>query len=1037
MLDVGGYVKCTYTLGVGVNDRLPGVCVECFASAYMVSLRTIDRIRSEIRRGFVTTEARPYNDRSNEYAKSVVFAKLLVTQAASRGYYLDRRQIAAMSVPNTPAALACFAWMDDHFDMVADASPNCTHLELEPITLAEVHDEYITDMYHFKETILSLSAFCVMWKTCFQHVKIREFKQVTGKCQTCAVLTLARKTHKDRMDREHLKLLHLAHRSAYMNERLSYYTKRQQAEAQPRKYLSIITDGMQQRHNVLPWWGNIDSTSDNLPQHLQGVLAHGRFMNVYRTYHNVQLGANAQIHSCLLALEKIMRDEGRIPDTVFIQIDGGPENISKSVLALCELLVARGVTKKIVLARLMVGHTHEDIDSKFALIWRRIRSAFALTMSHYKSQVEGALHTNGLTSEVIDLFAIPDYDKLLRPLVDKNFGRYAKRVSSNDWSVLEFTFQGIDDVKQLNHFPLGVKTTYRPYTADRVLRIVKDTAAPLCMTVDQLGPITPFPPEDKAKGLPEGMCILTEFPDSLPVAEEFVVGSHQLLHNVTHKMLHKFSSDASKSIHDEWRHFRDHIAPQSDSVHEYIANVPLHIPLRAELFESRLRLEDVIASRIVELHKEWGDRSRKSIPLDYVQTSARKKQRGDPALLHPSMIVDGPPGETYSVPVYCAEPHHRRRKGAPAVAPDDVVEPSSPAVAETTSGAILVSRVAAIAEDNDSAGESHDSSSSDGATDSDAVDDDGLVMCHTPRALPHNYGNPLGFIGWKFKVIPKYAHKADYAAKCSDGVITAVVRPPGAGDDYEKLLFKCYNYTTMSEEPPSHSDAWVYVPCTQFLSSSEPRRMMKWVREKRNTEHPHTEKKQNWEYTLAPPDGLYDKLERSNMLSDEDMNAGTRTRRQRQEAKLARCRARNSRRSAVVIPGPPPSPEEEDVVSSASDNSINESEGQRQLIPPPSRPNTNATILQQHEQFKRDVHDRVRARAEKTRSEAAARGGEYHSNMTYTACGTNPRVLVRNQIPLKSIKASTLRDDPKHILLSDLSSSEDSDDNSCDNNDEF
>jgi hypothetical protein len=53
----------------------------------------------------------------------------------------------------------------------------------------------------------------------------------------------------------------------------------------------------------------------------------------------------------------------------------------------------------------------------------------------------------------------------------------------------------------------------------------------------------------------------------------------------------------------------------------------------------------------------------------------------------------------------------------------------------------------------------------------------------------HNYGNPLGFIGWKFKVVPKYAYKGDYAAKCSDGVITAVVRPPGAGDDHEKLLF--------------------------------------------------------------------------------------------------------------------------------------------------------------------------------------------------------------------------------------------------------
>ena len=190
-------------------------------------------------------------------------------------------------------------------------------------------------------------------------------------------------------------------------------------------------------------------------------------MNIYRTYHNLQLGANAQIHSVLLALEKVEKDEGRIPDVVYIQIDGGPENVSKSVLGMCELLVASGVTKKIVLSRLMVGHTHEDIDSKFALIWRRIRSAFALTMSHYKHSVESALRHDGLTSEVVDLFATPDYDKLLRPLIDKNFGRYAKRFGSNDWTVLEFTVEGIEDIELLKYFPAGVKTTYRPYICGR------------------------------------------------------------------------------------------------------------------------------------------------------------------------------------------------------------------------------------------------------------------------------------------------------------------------------------------------------------------------------------------------------------------------------------------------------------------------------------------------------------------------------------------------------------------------------------------
>jgi len=51
---------------------------------------------------------------------------------------------------------------------------------------------------------------------------------------------------------------------------------------------------------------------------------------------------------------RIKRD-GKLPDTIFIQIDGGVENTAKIFLALCELIVAKGLTKKIILSRLPVG----------------------------------------------------------------------------------------------------------------------------------------------------------------------------------------------------------------------------------------------------------------------------------------------------------------------------------------------------------------------------------------------------------------------------------------------------------------------------------------------------------------------------------------------------------------------------------------------------------------------------------------------------------------------------------------------------------
>ncbi len=47
-------------------------------------------------------------------------------------------------------------------------------------------------------------------------------------------------------------------------------------------------------------------------------------------------------------------ESGRLPDIIFIQVDGGSENISIPMLVLCELLVARGLTKEIYLTRLPV-----------------------------------------------------------------------------------------------------------------------------------------------------------------------------------------------------------------------------------------------------------------------------------------------------------------------------------------------------------------------------------------------------------------------------------------------------------------------------------------------------------------------------------------------------------------------------------------------------------------------------------------------------------------------------------------------------------
>ena len=475
-------------------------------NVYGIGKTTLGEIRSEIKQGFVDSDTGNRDSTTDGSCRASeknnpAFVRMLVNFAKERGIFLHPYQMASLAVPNTMGALTTFSWLDDYFSLVGQVEPNGHDIELEATPLDEIYDEYLFDLDNagLRDQVLSMTAFMNLWRECFPHVKRMEYTGLTGKCHTCAALGIARKTHKSRMAREHLKMLHSVHRMGYMNERRLYYGRRWKAISQPRRFLSIITDGMAQAHCQLPYYANLEQ-GECLEQHIQGVMCHGRFVNIYRTFHNTLTGANMQIHTLLLALEDAYRHKDGLPDTVFIQIDGGVENIAKSMIGMCELLVARKIVKRVVLSRLMVGHTHEDIDGRFAKIWTRVRNAFVLTMNQYKSNIEESLAREELPCKVVDLFAIPDYDSFIRPAIDSNFGRYAKRHGVKDWSVLQFCFEAVEDDKLLPFFPLEVQTTWRQFAADTHTRIVKDPNSECGMTVDELGPISYYPPAEEKKG---------------------------------------------------------------------------------------------------------------------------------------------------------------------------------------------------------------------------------------------------------------------------------------------------------------------------------------------------------------------------------------------------------------------------------------------------------------------------------------------------------------------------------------------------------
>ena len=461
------YYKHCWTIGIGIHRAK--VCRKRFMLTYDIKHWYLENLCSQIKKGVVNSQ-KPLNDATPVVAHNDFIHKFELV-ALKHGVTVSRNQLCAIQLPNTVDSIHTFGWLNFYFNMVGDLIPNSDNqIHLEPTLVQDIYAEYSHFMTAQDLNSLGRTQFAKLWQTCFPHVSIREYKAVTGKCDTCAKLSSLRRELRDTKGRQLLTELHMLHRSTYMSERMTYANRSQLAMQMPQQHLSLISDGMAQTHCILPWLGNITLLGKGCAQHLQGVLLHGRKLVIYRTFHNINNCANLQIHTFLLTLEDIIKSEGKLPDVVYYQIDGGSENTAKTVFGILELIIARRLTKKIILTRLLVGHTHADIDGVFGRLWKAVRDITVATPNAYRDLIQRSLFVCGNAADVVDLFVVPNYDKIITPCLDPKFGNYAKE----DMSILQFFFESVDACVE---FPLGCTTTYRAYSSDEVIEIVPDENA--------------------------------------------------------------------------------------------------------------------------------------------------------------------------------------------------------------------------------------------------------------------------------------------------------------------------------------------------------------------------------------------------------------------------------------------------------------------------------------------------------------------------------------------------------------------------------
>ena len=119
------------------------------------------------------------------------------------------------------------------------------------------------------------------------------------------------------------------------------------------------------------------------------MQAHGISRTFYRVFPHVKAGANL---ACESRMDYCLTNDKPFPRVFFLQIDGGPENTAKTFYALCEHLVREGVFDRIEVARLPVGHTHEDIDAMFGVLWRAAQGKTLISPEDWKQMAISAFN---------------------------------------------------------------------------------------------------------------------------------------------------------------------------------------------------------------------------------------------------------------------------------------------------------------------------------------------------------------------------------------------------------------------------------------------------------------------------------------------------------------------------------------------------------------------------------------------------------------------------------------------------------------------
>ena len=286
--------------------------------------------------------------------------------------------------------LWCTAWFRRHVKQFADFNPVQMEANLDPDPL-EVRHMLYRDEWSQRPTgsqrgkHISFSHFADLWKTFKEggyteqgHTyEVKKRKARSGfTCSVCQTLMNARRDAVGRSEKDAITFQLNQHLQQAREAREAYADNIVKAELND-CVASIAMDAADQAKHHCPsnaFTARSTTQIKKIIQQFIGVLDHSKGYAIYRRLSYVQKGPNLTL---TILVDLIRRKHLYGKSEVFIQWDGASENVAKTNLRFFIWLFLYAEKHKLPLltisvCRLLVGHTHFDVDQRHSVLSRSI-----------------------------------------------------------------------------------------------------------------------------------------------------------------------------------------------------------------------------------------------------------------------------------------------------------------------------------------------------------------------------------------------------------------------------------------------------------------------------------------------------------------------------------------------------------------------------------------------------------------------------------------------------------------------------------------